>query len=70
MTKKHLFVVLLLVSCISLGAWSDYVDDWGPALGAPLAKLEANDHSGVSRNLDNLAGEQGLLLLLSRSADW
>ena len=70
MTKKTLFVTLLLALCIPLMSWSDYGDDWGPALGSALPKLEANDHTGVLRNLDNLAGERGLLLLLNRSADW
>ncbi len=32
--------------------------------------LEAPDHTGTLRTLPDLAGEQGLLLFLSRSADW
>ncbi len=70
MKKKYLFATLLLAVCIPLPSWSDYGDDWGPVLGSQLPKLEANDHTGAPRNLDNLAGERGLLLLLNRSADW
>ncbi len=70
MTKKYFLATLLLALCVPLTGWSDYGDDWGPAVGLALPKLEANDHTGAPRNLANLAGEQGLLLLLSRSADW
>ena len=48
----------------------DYAASWGPAVGAQLPVLQALDQSGTPRNLDNLAGEQGLLMFLSRSADW
>jgi hypothetical protein len=48
----------------------EYSEGWGPAVGSPLPVLEANDQAGQPRTLDNLAGEQGLLLFLNRSADW
>ena len=48
----------------------DYSDNWGPAVGSPLPLLEAYDQSGTLRTLDDLSGEQGLLLFLNRSADW
>ena len=48
----------------------DYSDQWGPQIGSQLPVLEAYDQAGVLRNLDNLSGENGLLLILSRSADW
>ncbi|MCZ6619924.1 MAG: hypothetical protein O7E57_17535 [Gammaproteobacteria bacterium] len=69
MKKRCLIVTLLLAVWTPLG-WSDYRDDWGPAVGSVLPRLEANDHTGTPRNLENLAGERGLLLLLNRSADW
>ncbi len=43
---------------------------WGPSLGARLPMLKALDQQGVPRSLENLAGSQGVLLLLVRSADW
>jgi hypothetical protein len=48
----------------------DYSAQWGPQIGSQLPVLEAYDQTGTLRNLDNLSGEQGLLLVLSRSADW
>lgn len=42
----------------------------GPAVGEPVPEFQLVDHQGRSRNLANLAGEHGLLLLVSRSADW
>ncbi|MFB3104461.1 MAG: hypothetical protein ACE1ZA_05980 [Pseudomonadales bacterium] len=70
MTKKCFWVTLLLALWLPLAGWSDYRDDWGPVVGSVLPRLEANDHTGALRNLENLAGEGGLLLLLNRSADW
>lgn len=53
------------------GAWaSEFSDSWGPAVGSTLPVLEAPDQTGTVRTLDDLAGEQGLLLFLNRSADW
>ena len=52
-------------------AWgSDYSDAWGPEIGSALPLLEAPDQTGTVRTLGDLAGERGLLLFLSRSADW
>ncbi len=70
MTKKCLLVTLVLAFCIPLTGWSDYRDDWGPDVGSVLPMLAANDHTGASRTLENLAVERGLLLFLNRSADW
>lgn len=47
-----------------------YAAQWGPPLHSSLPRLEAHDHSGALRTLANLTGEQGLLLVISRSADW
>ena len=52
-------------------AWaSDYSDAWGPEVGSTLPLLEAPDQTGTMRTLEDLSGEQGLLLFLNRSADW
>ena len=48
----------------------DYATDWGPAIGSELPILEAPDQTGAVRTLADLAGKQGLLLFLVRSADW
>lgn len=51
-------------------AMADYVDGWGPALGSFMPPLEAVDETGTVRTLEDLSGDQGLLLFLNRSADW
>ena len=53
-----------------VAAEADYNSEWGPAIGSTLPLLEAIDQAGQVRKLDDLAGEQGLLLFLNRSADW
>ncbi len=47
-----------------------YRDQWGPAVGSVIEPLAAKDQSGVVRSLPELAGPNGLLLFLVRSADW
>ncbi|MEM9623697.1 MAG: hypothetical protein AAF993_18770 [Pseudomonadota bacterium] len=49
---------------------ADYAAQWGPAIGSSMPVLQAQDQAGASQNLASLAGEQGLLLFLNRSADW
>ena len=61
--------LMALVVSHSVAA-DDYAATWGPAVGTKLPVLQALDQSGTPRTLDNLTGEQGLLLFLSRSADW
>ncbi len=48
----------------------EYAREWGPAVGAQVPLLNAPDHTGVPRDLNSLAGENGLLILVNRSADW
>ena len=49
---------------------SEYADAWGPVVGSRLPVLEAPDQTGRVRTLEDLTGEQGLLLFLNRSVDW
>ncbi len=42
----------------------------GPEVGARAPAFEASDQSGAARTFEDLAGENGLLLLFFRSADW
>ena len=58
-----------LVLGTSAALADEFSESWGPAIGTPVT-LEAPDQTGVLRSLDDLAGEQGLLLFLNRSADW
>lgn len=66
------FLVLLLVIWLpasSLGAATP--EDLGPAVGskAPHA-LVSIDQAGKTRSFDDLAGENGLVLMFVRSASW
>ena len=48
----------------------EYTANWGLPVGSPAPAIDAPDQSGARRSLDSLAGERGLLLFLTRSADW
>ena len=68
--------LLAVASCLAIagltnGAWADsYAQQWAPPVGTPMPVLDASDHTGTARNFENLAGENGLLIFLNRSADW
>ena len=47
-----------------------YVDDWGPAIGASLPSLNVKDTEGQDKALQDLSGENGLLLMVTRSTYW
>lgn len=42
----------------------------GPAVGATLPAISAPDEAGATRTLASLSGENGTVLLVTRSADW
>jgi len=64
-------LAVLAAAVLSAVSWADdFADAWGPSVGSPLPVLEAPDQTGTLRTLDDLSGEQGLLLFLNRSADW
>ena len=44
--------------------------DFGPPVGARLPNIEAQDQDGARRSVGALAGENGLVLLVTRAADW
>lgn len=65
------WMTVLAGALLATMSWADdYAQDWGPAAGTRLPVLEAPDQTGTMRTLGDLSGERGLLLLLSRSADW
>ena len=49
---------------------SEYLELWGPAVGADAPLLAADDQNGNRQTLETLAGPNGLLLVFSRSVDW
>ena len=66
--KKLVFLVLLFTSLTSFG--SQYSDTWGLSVGTDSPPIQAQDQDGQMRNFESLSGRQGLLFILSRSADW
>ena len=58
-------LLLAAASGVSLGQSTT-----GPEVGEKIPKFELKDQHGRSRDFNSLAGDQGLLLLFSRSADW
>ena len=59
--------VTTLLSAFALAA--DHVPT-GPAVGATIPALEANDLNGQKQTLASLTGPKGLMLVFFRSADW
>ena len=47
-----------------------YRDGWGPSVGDTIAPITAEDQDGNLRDLADLRGESGLLLVVNRSAVW
>ena len=70
MIVKRLWLAWILVLLPGVALADDYAQSWGPPVGATAPAIEAADQDGVARDLGSLAGENGLLLVLSRSADW
>ena len=60
----------VLVAVAGTAFADDYAQSWGPPVGAMAPAIEAQDQDGATRDLGSLCGENGVLLLLSRSADW
>ncbi len=69
-TRICWFALTIVLAPAVSASEADYNSDWGPAIGSTLPLLEAPDQTGQVRQFDDLAGEQGLLLFLNRSADW
>ena len=42
----------------------------GPEVGERIPAFELKDHRGRTQTFDSLKGENGLLLIFTRSADW
>jgi peroxiredoxin Q/BCP len=62
-------LVAALVMGFALSAEAQ-THEFGPAVGATLPTMSAQDQSGATRTVSSLAGRNGLVLLVTRSADW
>ena len=70
MIAKRLWLAGSMLA-VAGAAWAaSFVDSWGPAVGTNAPAIEAEDQDGTLRDLASLCGERGVLLVLSRSADW
>lgn len=73
-TSQHTGLGLLLASlffCMaSLSHAQDFV--WAPdfPVGSAIIDIAAQNQDGEVQTFDDLVGENGLLLMLSRSFDW
>ena len=47
-----------------------HAHDLGPPVGAPVPAREAQDQTGAARTVASLGGRRGLVLLVTRAADW
>jgi hypothetical protein len=56
---------LFLMVCFSLPG-----RDYGPEVGAKMPGFDLQDQDGKVRNLGNLLGPKGAVILFYRSADW
>ena len=66
--EKLAFFTLLFISFACFG--SEYSDTWGLPVGVDSPEIQALDQDGRTRDFESLSGRQGLLFVLSRSADW
>jgi|TARA_B110000014_G_C19925949_1_gene479002 4-hydroxybenzoate polyprenyltransferase len=66
---NFLLALTVLVS-IEFAVAQEY--DWAPnfPVGSSIITISAQDQNGAIRAFDDLAGEKGLLFMLSRSFDW
>ncbi|MBT8147681.1 MAG: hypothetical protein KJN90_12560 [Gammaproteobacteria bacterium] len=76
MNNKQILKLAGLLSVVSsmllmpLAQAQDYV--WAPELpvGSSIPAIEAPDQNGATKTFSDLVGENGLLLMFSRSFDW
>lgn len=70
-SRSGLLVCLALLA-LSLAAAAAEDFAWSPdyPVGAAIPAIDAPDQDGVAQTFDSLTGENGLLLMFSRSFDW
>ncbi len=70
-TKLSVLLSTLLLNAIMLTATAqEFV--WAPeiSIGSKLPDLSARDQNGTLQSFDELAGDKGLIVVMSRSFDW
>lgn len=64
------FLVMIAVVFAVVGGASAQTHNYGPAIGRTLPSFSARDQSGAIRSIADLGGQNGVVLLVTRSADW
>ncbi|MDE0626889.1 MAG: hypothetical protein OXH99_10865 [Bryobacterales bacterium] len=63
-------IAVFAAAGMMMAAASLYASTAGPEAGSAIPSFEAVDQAGETRSFEDLTGENGLLLLFFRSADW
>ncbi|MGE0596902.1 MAG: peroxiredoxin family protein [Hyphomonadaceae bacterium] len=66
---RRLAALLLLFAAFTSPVMAQ-THSFGPQVGGTLPALEANDQDGALRSVASLSGQNGLVLLVTRAADW
>ncbi|MEQ1772046.1 MAG: redoxin domain-containing protein, partial [Devosia sp.] len=64
--RKAIVAAVFVVAGMS----SAHAQEFGPNVGDVLPPISAMDQAGAQRDLASLSGENGLVLLVTRAADW
>ncbi len=70
MVRKLLTALAFLATAFSVTAAPAAAFERGPAIGAAAPDVTGADQAGISRTRASLSGENGLVLVFARSADW
>ncbi|PCI77233.1 MAG: hypothetical protein COB20_08465 [SAR86 cluster bacterium] len=67
---SRFLLTLMLLGSFQVSIAQDFV--WAPdfPVGASVPEISAQDQDGTVQSFDNLKGEKGMLLMMSRSFDW
>lgn len=64
------FPNIMIAAVTMVGVAFAQTHNFGPAIGVTLPSFSAQDQTGVARSSRELDGENGVVLLITRSADW
>lgn len=62
-------VIVAVALAFGASAWAQS-HSFGPAVGATVPEISAADQTGASRSLRSLSGQNGIVLAVTRAADW
>jgi len=69
--RTVLRLTAVLASVVFFGATTGFAEDLGPAIGTKAPDIGARlDQTGKPRQLSDLMGRNGLVLMFFRSAEW